>query len=95
MNILYLLKVLKTNKMAELVQNIEAPQMDINIAIWDAIKNGDIEVVENKKGEEIVSAMKDAESWHDPELVKKITRVLEHYAENEANITRGKLFHFS
>lgn len=95
MNILYLLKVLKTTKMSELVQNIEAPQIDINIAVWDAIKNGEIEVVDNKKGEEVVSPLKEAESWHDPKLVSKITRVMQHYAENKANITRGKLYHFS
>lgn len=92
MDILYLLKVLKTNKLSELVETIQAPQIDINIAIWDAIKNGDIKVDENK---DRVKALKEAQAWHDPKLATKIMRVLQHYAENKSNITRGKLYHFT
>lgn len=92
MNILYLLYTLKTNKLSELVENIDAAPIDINIAIWNAIRDGEIEIDEKK---DRVKALKAWEGWYDPDLAKKILRVAEHYAENEANITRGKLFAFT
>lgn len=88
-NLLYLLKVLNTKKLSELVGNIDAAPIDINLAVWAAIDAGDISV--NEKRDRVI-ALKEAEPWHDPELAEKMLKVMRHYAKNEANITRGRLF---
>lgn len=91
MNVPYLLKTLKTNKLSEVVANIDGAPLDINIAIWDAIDNGEIEVDEEK---DRITALKEAELWHDEELTTKILKVIRHYTKNETNITRGNLFKY-
>jgi hypothetical protein len=88
MNILYLLKILKTNKISELVQNIDLPPIDINLAIWDAVKNGDIEV-NDEKGR--IKPLKEAEASFNSDLASKLVRVIQHYTEQEINVTRGNL----
>lgn len=88
MNILYLLKTLKTNKLSELAAIIDAPTLDMNLAIWEAIDRGEIELDEDK---DRVTALKDADTWHDPELANKLIRVIQHYSRQETNITRGRL----
>lgn len=88
MNILYLLKILKTNKITELVQNIDLPPIDINLAIWDAIKNGDVQVDEQK---DRIKPLKEAEASFDSDLATKLIRVIQHYASQEINVTRGTL----
>lgn len=88
MNILYLLKILETNKLSELVQVIDLPPLDMNLALWGAIDRGEIEIDEKK---DRVKALKDAEPWHNPELAGKILSVIQHYAGNESNITVGRL----
>lgn len=89
MNILYLLKTLKTNKLSLVVANIDAAPLDINIAIWKAIAAGEVEVDEKK---DRIKPLKEAEMWHHEELTNKILYVIKHYADNEANITRGTLY---
>lgn len=88
MNILYLLKILKTNKISELVQNIDLPPIDINLAIWDAIKNGEVEVDEQK---DRIKPLKEAEVSFNSDLATKLIRVIQHYASKEINVTRGTL----
>lgn len=88
MNIPYLLKILKTNKIQELVANIDLPPIDINLAIWDSIKAGQIEVDE-KKG--TITALTDPEVTFDSDLASKLLRVIQHYASQEINVTRGTL----
>lgn len=87
-NILYLLRILKTNKISELVANIDAPPIDINLAIWDAVKNGQIELDEKK---DKVRPLKPAEASFDSDLANKLLRVIQHYASKEINVTRGTL----
>ena len=89
MNILYLLKTINSNKLSDLVAAIDAPPIDANLAIWGAIDRGEIEV--NEKKDRVKVLDEDAGSWHDPDLATKIIRVIQHYASNEANITRGRL----
>lgn len=48
MNILYLLQILKTNKLSELAEAIDAPPLDMNLGVWEAIDRGEIEVDEDK-----------------------------------------------
>lgn len=88
MNILYLLKVLGTNKISELVQNMDLAPLDINLAIWGAIDAGEIEVDE---GKDRVKALKDAEPYSNPDLTSKLLRVVQHYNAQEINVTRGTL----
>lgn len=88
MNILYLLKTIKTNKLSELVAVIDAPPLDVNLAIWEAMDRGEIEVDDDK---DRVKALKDAEPWQNDELANKLVRVVQHYARQELNITRGRL----
>lgn len=88
MNILYLLKVLNTNKLSELVANIDLPPLDINLAIWGAIDAGEIEINEDK---DRVTALKNAVPTADEALKTKLLRVIQHYVANEINVTRGTL----
>jgi len=88
MNIPYLLKILKTNKLSELVANIDLPPIDLNLAIWDAVKDGQIELDE-KKG--TVKALVKPEVSFDGDLANKLLRVIQHYASKEINVTRGTL----
>lgn len=88
MNILYLLKILKTNKISELVQNIDLPPIDINLALWDAEKTGQIQIDE-KKG--TIKALGKHEISFDSDLATKLIRVIQHYVGKEVNVTRGTL----
>lgn len=88
MNILYLLKILKTNKLSELIANMDMPPIDYNLAVWEAVANGELEIDEEK---DKVKALKEAEPSHDPVLATKIIRVMQHYARDELNINRGRL----
>lgn len=87
-NILYLLKILKTNKLSELVQNIDLPALDINLAIWEAERDGKVEI-DQEKG--TITALVDHEVSFDSDLANKLIRVIQHYTSNEINVTRGRL----
>lgn len=88
MNIPYLLKILDTNKISELVANIDLPPIDINLAIWDAVKAGQIELNEKK---DRVKVLTEPEITFDSDLASKLLRVIQHYASKEINVTRGTL----
>lgn len=88
MNIPYLLKILDTNKISELVANIDLPPIDINLAIWDATKSGQIEINEEKG---TIRALVEPEVSFDSDLASKLLRVIQHYASKEINVTRGTL----
>jgi len=88
MNIPYLLKILNTNKLQELVANIDLPPIDLNLAIWDAEKAGQVEINE-KKG--TIKALVEPEVSFDSDLASKLLRVIQHYASKEINVTRGTL----
>lgn len=88
MNIPYLLKILKTDKIKDLVQNIDLPPIDINLAIWDAVTAGQIELNEEKG---TIKALVEPEISFDSDLANKLIRVIQHYASKETNVTRGTL----
>lgn len=88
MNIPYLLKILDTNKLSELVENIDLPFIDLNLAIWDAVKAGQIEIDEEK---DRVKALVEPEITFNTDLASKLLRVMQHYQAKETNITRGRL----
>jgi hypothetical protein len=84
----YLLKLAKTTKLSELVGLIDAPALDMNLAMWDAIDLGQIEIDEEKNR---VKLLVDAEPWHNPDISNKLLRTIQHYVKNETNITRGRM----
>lgn len=87
-NIPYLLKILKTNKLSELVANLDLPFIDFNLLIWDAEKAGQIEVDVDK---DRVKVLTKPEITFDSDLASKLLRVMQHYESEEKNITRGYL----
>lgn len=89
MNIPYLIKILDTDKLSELVANIDAPVLDMNLAVWESIDRGEIEVDEESDSVKILLAEVDPSS--DSELKNKILRVIQHYAREKTNVTRGRL----
>lgn len=87
-NIPYLLKILDTKKLSELVANIDLPPLDINLLVWDAEKAGQIETdVDNDK----ITALTEPEKTFNSDLANKLLRTMQHYEAQEVNITRGRL----
>ena len=68
--------------------NIDAPFLDINLAIWDAAKNGEVEIDETK---DKITALKEPEISFNSDLANKLLRTMQHYSARETNITRGRL----
>ena len=88
MNVAYLTHVLETNKLSEVVANIDLPALDINLAIWEAIDRGEIEVDEEK---DFIKVLVVPAPSSDEAIKNKILRVIQHYAREKTNITRGRL----
>lgn len=88
MNIPYLLKILETDKVSELVANIEATPLDIDLALEDAQAAGQIKV---DKEADHIEVLKEAEPSGDPELANKLLRTIQNYARQNTNITRGRM----
>lgn len=88
MYIAYLLKIINTKKLSELVAVIEATPLDMNLAIYEAIDNGEIEA---DFPSDKVKLLVDPKPWHDTDLTNKLLRTIQHYAKNEQIITRGRL----
>lgn len=88
MNIPYLLKILGTKKLSVLVENIDLPLIDINLAIWDAEKAGEIEINDKK---DKVKLLIDPEVTFNSDLANKLMRVMRHYESQNINVTRGRL----
>lgn len=93
MNVPYLLKTLNTTKLAELVAHMDLPPLDVNIALWESIENGEIEMDE-KEGK--VRLLIDVETpvnmtQEELELREKIMKVVRHYHNQELLVTRGRL----
>lgn len=88
MNIPYLLKILETDKISELVANIEATPLDIDLALEDAQASEQIKVdKENDK----ITVLKKHEISGDPDLSNKLLRTIQNYSRQETNITRGRM----
>lgn len=88
MNILYLLKILNTEKLSEVVAMLDLPPLDMNLVIWEAIDRKEITVDPEK---DVIKALKEAVPWKNEELADKILRTIKHYAANGSNITVGRL----
>lgn len=88
MNIPYLLKILETNKLSELVENLDLPFLDIDLAIDDAVAAGQVEVNRDK---DRIKALVEPEITFDSDLASKLLRTMQHREKKELNITRGRL----
>lgn len=88
MNLPYLLKILDTDELSELVANIDLPPIDINLLIDDAKRDGQIKV-DRKKNK--IKGITEPEITFDSDLANKLLRTMQHYEAKEINITRGRL----
>lgn len=88
MNVAYLIEALGTNDLKEVVANIDLPPLDMNLAIWEAIDRGEVEVDEERGTIDVVL---DPAPSSDADLKSKVLRVIQHYARENTNITRGRL----
>jgi hypothetical protein len=89
MNIPYLLQTLKTDKLSELVANIDLPPLDMNLAIWEAVDRGEIEL--DEENDKVQILVKEIQPTSDQDIRNKILRVIQHYTKNGTNVTRGRL----
>jgi hypothetical protein len=87
-NVLYLLKQLETNKLSVLVENIDAPLLDINVALFESEDSGQVKI-DHKKDK--IEALQEATPSYDVDLADKMLSVIKHYASKEINISAGKL----
>lgn len=87
-NILYLLKILDTNKISELIENIDLAPLDLNLALGDAESAGDIEI---DRAKDRIKALKKPEATFDSDLAKKLLRTMQQYEKKKLNITRGRM----
>lgn len=87
-NIPYLAQVLKTEKFSEVYGNLDLTILDANLAIWDSIKAGEIEVNEE---EDTIKVLVPVVPSSDADLGNKLLRTIQHYAENDTIISRGRL----
>lgn len=88
MNIPYLLKILDTRKLSELVANIDLPPLDINLALDEAESMGEISI-DRKKDK--IKLLVEPEITFDSDLASKLLRTMQQYEKRELNITRGRL----
>lgn len=71
-----------------LISNIDAPLLDINIALWEAEDAGEIKIDQKK---DKIKVLKEATPSCDRDLADKIMKVVRHYEKQELNVTVGKL----
>lgn len=82
------MQILGTKKLSVLIENIDLPLIDINLALFDAEKAGEVEI--NREKDKII-ALQEATPSCNEALADKLYRVIRHYADKEVNITVGKL----
>ena len=89
MNIPYLLKAADISKLTDLVNVVDLPPLDFDLAVWEAIDRGEIEV--DAKKDRVRVLAEEVAAWHDPELANKLLRVVQHYSREGINVTRGRM----
>lgn len=88
MNVPYLLQIFDTEELSKFVAEIDLPPLDLNLAIWDSIDRKEIEV--DEENDKIKLLIK-PEPSSDDDMRNKVLRVIQHYAKEDTNITRGRL----
>lgn len=87
--LLTLLKALNTNDLDIGVANIELPPIDIDVMLYEAQANGEIEIDKEKN---TIKALKEPEYlYSEPKLYGQIMKLIENYDAQEANITKSRL----
>lgn len=87
--LLTLLKSLATNDLDIIVANIELPPIDIDVMLYEAQENGEIEIDKEKN---TIKALKEPEYlYSNHKLYKQITKLIAYYDAQEANITKSRL----
>ena len=87
--LLTLLKSLATNDLDIIVANIELPPIDIDVMLYEAQENGEIEIDKEKN---TIKALKEPEYlYSNPKLYEKITKLIAYYDGQKANITKSRL----
>lgn len=87
--LLTLIKVLATNDLDIIVANIELPPIDIDVMLYEAQENGEVEIDKEKN---TIKALKEPEYlYSEPKLYGQIMKLVEHYDKQEANITKSRL----
>lgn len=87
-NILYLLHILKTNSLKELVNNISASWLDINLSIWENENNGNITIGEDG---DTITVNKDYIPTCDGDLSAKLLAVVRQYDMNGRCLNKARL----
>lgn len=88
-NILYLLHILNTNKLPELVEIIEAAPIDVNIALWEAEDREQVKI-----DGETITPIVDFTPTADENLTYKIFKVVERYNKEGHDITETRLLNY-
>lgn len=87
--LLTLLKVLGSDRLDVLVASLAMPPLDIDVLLYEAQENGDIEI-DKEKG--TVKALREAEHpYYNQRLYEQITKIIRFYDQQDANITRSRL----
>lgn len=88
MNIAYLLKILETEKLSEMVKLIDATPLEMNLALWAAEEAGEIEIDASK---DYIKLLVESEPWFSIELVPMLLDTIRHYSNTGINVTRGRM----
>ena len=87
--LLTLIKALATNDLDIIVANIELPPIDIDVMLYEAQENSEIEI---DKENNTIKALKEPEYlYSDHKLYEKIMKLIAYYDSQEANITKSRL----
>lgn len=88
LNIPHIAKVYGIDKISSLVENIDAPVLDINLALWDAEDAGLIKLDREKDSIEVVEFLR---TLPDADLLAKLKEVIAWYNKDGRAINRNKL----
>lgn len=87
--LLTLLKALNTTKLDIVAGNLDLPPIDIDVLIYEAKENGDIEV--DAKKNKIKALREPGHLEYNHHLMEQIKKIIRYYDGEEANITRSRL----
>lgn len=88
LNIPYIATVYKINKISSLIENIDAPVLDINLALWDAEDSGLIKLDREK---DTIEVLEFGRTLPNPELLAKLKEVIAWYNADGRAVNRNKL----
>lgn len=87
--LLTLLKALDTADLMAVVKNMAMSPLDIDLILYAAIDNGEVEVDKEKN---TIKALKEpVKIYYDPLLASKLVEIIKRYDKQKANITYNRL----